>query len=256
MTFEAQDLIHQAIARYKGKIAVMWSGGRDSTVVLHMALQEDPNIIVIFGNTKCESGETWAYIRKLRDEWNLNLHMTSPEKTYWQCQKEFGLPKVRNQEGSRTPKCCHYMKEHPMDEMKKKLGVVAYFTGLMKDESHQRFLTLPRYDSCGKSQDDIPFCSQRYYKKTTGEWAFHPIANWTSEGIDQYFKKNKLPINQFYVKWGGIYKRSGCFLCTAYLSWEEKLSVSHPAAYRRLKKIQAEERDKGFSEPGRLGAYL
>lgn len=256
MSFEAQELIDQAIKRHGDKIAVHWSGGRDSTCVLHMAIQSDPNIKVIFQNTFCESGETWAYIRQLRDEWNLNLHMTTPEKTFWQCVKEYGLPKVRNQDGSRTPKCCQYLKERPGDAMKKRLGVVAYFTGLMKDESHQRFLTLSRYDSCGKSQDEIAFCAQRYYKKTTGEWAYHPIANWSSEEIDQYFIDNKLPINQFYVKWGGLYKRSGCLLCTAYLSWEDKLKISHPSAYRRLKEIQSKERDAAFNGPGKLGAYL
>ena len=256
MSFEAADLIEQAIKRHGERIAVNWSGGRDSTAVLHMALKVNPNIIVIFQNTFCESGETWAYIRKLRDEWKLNLHTTVPEKTYWQCQKEYGLPQIRNnEEGSRTPMCCKFMKERPGDAMKKKLGVVAYFTGLMKTESHQRFLTLSRYDSCGKSQDEIAFCSQRYYKKTTGEWAYHPIANWSSEDVDNYYEENKLPINQFYTKWGGIYKRSGCLLCTAYLSWEKNLKISHPFAYNRLKKIQAEERDKKYNSPGKLGSF-
>lgn len=255
MSFEAADLIEQAIKRHGDRIAVHWSGGRDSTVVLHMALQVDPNIKVIFQNTLCESGETWAYIRKLRDEWKLNLHTTLPEKTYWQCVKEYGLPAVRNQDGARTPKCCQYMKERPGDRMNKELGIVAYFTGLMKDESHQRFLTLSRYDSGGDSRDGISFCAQRYYKKTTGEWAYHPIANWSSEDVDQYYQDHKLPINQFYVKWGGLYKRSGCLLCTAYLSWEKNLKISHPFAYARLKRIQAQERDQAYTSPGKLGTF-
>ena len=80
MSFEAQDLIGQAIKKHKGRICVNWSGGRDSTVVLHMALKEDPQIPVIFANTLCEHGATWAYIRKLWKEWDLNLHMSYPIK--------------------------------------------------------------------------------------------------------------------------------------------------------------------------------
>lgn len=257
MSFEANELIHQAISRYKGRIAVLWSGGRDSTAVLHMAIQEDPDIYVIFENTRCESGETWRYIRKLAQEWHLNFHMTVPEKTFWQCAREYGLPTVRGTEGvSHSPKCCQYLKERPGDAMKKKLGIVAYFTGLMKEESHQRFLTLSRYDSSGKSHDEIGFCAQRYYKKSTGEWAYHPIANWSSEQINQYFIDNNLPINEFYTKWGGIYKRSGCLLCTAYLSWEKRLLISHPYAYRRLKKFQMEEQERNFSASGKIGSFL
>jgi 3'-phosphoadenosine 5'-phosphosulfate sulfotransferase (PAPS reductase)/FAD synthetase len=257
MSFEADELIRQAINRHRGHIAVNWSGGRDSTAVLHMALKEDPQIIVIFENTLCESGETWRYIRMLAREWNLNLHITKPEKTFWQCVREYGLPTIRGTDNvSHSPKCCQYLKERPGDAMKKKLGIVAYFTGLMKEESHQRFLTLTRYDTGGKSHDEIAFCAQRYYKKSTNEWAYHPIANWPSEDVDQYYKDNNLPINQFYVKWGGLYKRSGCLLCTAYSSWEDRLSISHPFAYRRLKKIQMEERDRKFTAPGKLGSFL
>jgi 3'-phosphoadenosine 5'-phosphosulfate sulfotransferase (PAPS reductase)/FAD synthetase len=54
MSFEAQDLINQAIRKHKDKICVNWSGGRDSTVVLHMALEENPHVNVIFANTLCE----------------------------------------------------------------------------------------------------------------------------------------------------------------------------------------------------------
>jgi 3'-phosphoadenosine 5'-phosphosulfate sulfotransferase (PAPS reductase)/FAD synthetase len=255
MSFEAQDLIGQAIKKHKGRICVNWSGGRDSTVVLHMALKEDPQIPVIFANTLCEHGATWAYIRKLWKEWDLNLHMSYPIKPYWQCVKEYGLPKVR-QGKDKTPKCCMYMKEYPMDALKKSMGINAYFTGLMKDESRQRFLTLSRYDNSGKSQDEIAFCAQRYYKKTTDEWAYHPIANWSSEDIDQYFIDNNLPINQFYVMWGGIYKRSGCFLCTAFRSWKGKLRIASPTGYARLIEIENQERDQDFNQEGKLGTYL
>ena len=210
MTFEAPDLIRQAIERHGKHIAILWSGGRDSTAVLHMALKVDSEIIVIFENTRCESGETWAYIRKIRDLWNLNLHMTAPEKTFWQCVKEYGLPYPRGTDGvSHSPKCCQYLKERPGDRLKKELGVTAYFTGLTKAESHQRFMSLSRYDDSGKSHDEIAFCAQRYYKKTTGEWAYHPIANWSSEDVARYFSENSLPMNEWYTKWNGLYTRGG-----------------------------------------------
>lgn len=242
--FEAMELIEQAIKKHGEHIGVNWSGGQDSTIVAHMAIQVKPDIPILFANTGCESGETWAYIRKMQKMWDLNLHIAKPEKTFWQCVKEYGLPRIRNSDTkARTPKCCQILKEKPLDDLKKALGINAYFTGLMKAESRQRFLTLSRYDSSGGERDEIAFCSQRYYKKTTNEWAYHPIAEWSSADVRNYFIEQNIPLNQFYVKWNGIYKRSGCLPCTAYRSWEGKLSISHKYLYRKLKDIERREDD-------------
>jgi 3'-phosphoadenosine 5'-phosphosulfate sulfotransferase (PAPS reductase)/FAD synthetase len=244
--FEAADLIGQAIKKHGKRIGITWSGGRDSTVVVHMAIQIKPDIPILFANTGCMDGETWAYVRNVSKLWDLNLHTAYPEKTFWQCVKEYGLPKVRNSDSkARTPKCCKILKEDPLDKLKLKLGINAYFTGLMKTESHQRFMTLSRYDSGGGERDEVSFCSQRYYKKTTNEWVYHPIAEWKPEDVSNYFIENNLPVNQIYVKWNGLYKRSGCLPCTAYLSWEKKLPISHPHLYQRLKEIERQENLNG-----------
>ena len=61
MTFEAEDLIKQAIERYGDNIAVACSFGKASTLVLHMALKYNTNIKVIFCNTLCQPKETYDY---------------------------------------------------------------------------------------------------------------------------------------------------------------------------------------------------
>jgi len=78
--FEAKDLIKQAIERYGEHISVSCSFGKDSMVVLHMALQVDPNIKVVFFNTGVEFPETIRLKNRLKDEWNLNLYETTPYK--------------------------------------------------------------------------------------------------------------------------------------------------------------------------------
>ena len=52
--FDAQELVKGAIERHKGRIAVACSFGKDSMVVLKMALNILPNIPVIFENTGVE----------------------------------------------------------------------------------------------------------------------------------------------------------------------------------------------------------
>lgn len=248
MSFKAQDLVKQAIERHGEQIAVACSFGKDSMTVLHMALKVNPNIKVIFENTGVEFPETIKYKNKMEKQWNLNLYETKPLKTFWQCIKDYnGLPAHRKQggKGSNAPKCCQYLKEKPALILQTKLGINAIFTGLQACESRARSLIAKRYDNKKAPYmskefrgDIIEFCSQRWFTRHTNQWNYHPIMLWSTEEVWKYTKENNIPINEVYTKWGGLYPRCGCLPCTAYISWEERLSVSHPKLYKMLKQIE------------------
>ena len=242
MTFKAQDLVKQAIERHKEHIAVACSFGKDSMVVLKMALDVDPKIKVIFENTGVEFPETIRYKDMMKKKWDLNLYETKPLKTFWECIDKYGLPSVRKGggKGSNSPKCCHYLKEKPALILEKELGVNAIITGLQACESRSRGLIAKRYDNKKApymSKDDVEFCSQRWYTRKTNIWNYHPIMLWSIKEVWAYTKENKIPINEVYTKWDGLYPRCGCLPCTAYISWEERLSKSHHKLYLKLKKI-------------------
>ena len=244
MPFEAEDLIKQAIERYGNKIAVACSFGKDSIVVLHMALKYNPDIKVVFHNTGVEFPETIHYKKKIAEEWNLNLIETKPIKSFWQCVKEYGLPQVRaSGKGSNVPMCCIYCKEKPAEKAYKEHGIIACITGLMAEESHQRRLLAARYDNNNDEYNNIKFCGQRYYARSQNLWKFHPIIYWKEKDVFDYIEKHQIPLNPVYTKWNGIYKRCGCLPCTAYLGWERKLSKAYPKLYLKLKKIQDPEQE-------------
>jgi len=233
MTFEAEELIKQAIERYGEHIVVACSFGKDSIVVLHMALKYDPNIKVMFNNTGVEFPETIKYKNKIVKEWDLNIIETKPIKTFWECIDQYGVPGIRvKNKGSNVPMCCTYCKEKPAINYYKKHKTIAVMTGITAEESRQRSLLIKRYDN------HIEFCGQRYYAKTQSLWKLHPLAYWTEKEVWSYIKNNNIPINPVYTKWNGLYKRCGCLPCTAYLDWEKKLSKSHKKLYLKLKSIQ------------------
>jgi len=237
--FEAEDLVKQAIERYEDRIAVACSFGKDSMVVLHMALKHDPAIKVIFENTGVEFVETIRFKNKIKVEWNLNLYETKPLKTYWQCIEEYGLPTTRKTrgKGSNAPKCCYYLKEKPGLILQQELGVNAILTGLQACESHSRTLIAMRYDNKKApymSKDDVEFCSQRWYTISTNTWGYHPIMLWSTDDVWKYIEDNNIPVNEVYKKWNQLYPRCGCLPCTAYISWEKRLSISHPRLYKHL----------------------
>ena len=239
--FDAQDLVEKAIKRHSNRLSVSCSFGKDSMVVLHMALKIKPDIKVLFANTGVEFPETIKFKNKMVKELNLNYYETKPIKTFWQCIDEYGFPTFRGKGTSRSPKCCIYSKEKPMINLQKELKVVAIFTGLMAEESRQRKLTMMRYDNKKAPNmwhDSVEFCGQRWWSKHDGMWKYHPIAYWKESEVFDYIKNNDIPLNEVYTKWNGLYKRCGCLPCPAYLDWEKKLSKSHIGLYMRLKSLQ------------------
>jgi len=253
MKFEPEELIKKAIKRHKDNIAVACSFGKDSIVMLHIALKLDPNIKVVFANTGVEFPETLEYKDKLKKEWNLNLFETKPIKTFWECLDEYGLPRIRGEGKFREPKCCYYCKNKPAQILYKKLGIRAVFVGITRAESHQRAMLIERYNNCNKSKDDLKFCGQRYYTYTQDLWKYLPIAYWKDKDIWDYFKINNIPINEVYTKWNGIYKRCGCLPCTSYRHWEDKLSVTHPILFEKLKQHETKTSQTSSKAEGQGG---
>lgn len=245
MVFDAADLVGQAIRRHGDRIAVACSFGKDSMAVLHMALRHDPNVKVLFENTGVEFPETIRFKNRMKAEWKLNLYETAPLRTFWECVEEYGLPSVRKKggKGRNAPLCCKWLKEDPALILQRELGIRAIITGLQACESNSRSLLAMRYDN-GKapymSKDDVEFCSQRWYTRSTGMWGYHPIMLWSTDEVWAYTAEHAIPVNEVYTKWGGIYPRCGCLPCTAYISWKRRLSVSHPRLYNHLIGLKGE----------------
>jgi phosphoadenosine phosphosulfate reductase len=251
--YKAEEMIKQAIDRYGEHCAIACSFGKASTVVLHMALKINPGILVVFGNTLCQPKETYDYKERIVSEWGVNLIETKPYKgmNFWKCLEKYGLPGSRKSggKGANAPRCCHYLKEKPAEILYKQSGVKAVITGIMAEENRNRRLLAMRYDNYYRQHDDIEMCAQRYYAKTQGMWKIHPIIYWSQADLTEYYRANNIPLNEFYTKWNNLYPRSGCLPCTAYKSWEERLSISHPKLYARLKRIEQakkEEQGNGF----------
>jgi phosphoadenosine phosphosulfate reductase len=58
---------------------VSWSGGKDSTVVVDLARQVDPNIPVVFFDSGLQFPETLAYLEGLAEAWRLNFSVIPAE---------------------------------------------------------------------------------------------------------------------------------------------------------------------------------
>jgi phosphoadenosine phosphosulfate reductase len=173
-----------------------WIGGKDSTLLLRIVLDINPNNAAVFNNTGVELPETIGFIRQITAEWKVNLIETRPyQKTFWDCVKEYGYPKGKSERKGRygrgghkghSDRCCYYLKERPMMIALKERGWGMIFLGTLAAESRQRQIKASQLGTC-------------YHAKAWNCCKVHPLLWWTDEEVRAYTAEKGIPMNPIYA---------------------------------------------------------
>jgi len=242
-----ENLIKESLEKYK-KPCVACSFGKDSTLVLYLIRQYNPDIPVLFNNTGVEYPETLQFRDFLVKEWDLNFHETNPamknrkRMTFWRCVKEYGLPRIkwaRGRRGIKEPRCCYYLKERPAFLFYREHDINTMFSGLSYDESYGRRWLFIWYGDLYKVKTN---------GKMKGITKIHPLAYWDTKEVWQFIKDHNIPVNKIYEK----VDRCGCMTCTAFLGWEKQLRKTNPKLYQYIKKIAIKEAIERYREEGQV----
>jgi phosphoadenosine phosphosulfate reductase len=204
MTITA-PIVETVLKRFGDKTVIAFSGGNCSLVVLHIAIQTDPNVKVVFCDTTNEYPETYAFIEHVRTKWDLNLITVKPKKTWADCIKEYGPPKETRRHA--PPRCCYYLKEEPARRIYRENQIECVLDGIRMEESWQRYCF-------GKHFGPL------HYAKSWKLWKCHPILHWISQDVWAYLELNNVPHNPMYDR--GI-ERIGCRGCTGHIGWEKEV---------------------------------
>jgi len=87
-----QNRIREWINEYGSDgVYVSFSGGKDSTVLLHIVRSIDPDIPALFVDTGLEYPEIRQHVRRLKDEWG-NIEIVRPEMRFDEVVKKYGYP--------------------------------------------------------------------------------------------------------------------------------------------------------------------
>lgn len=220
---ETSGIIQKRLVSTDMKIALAWSGGKDSTLVLYFVRMVYPDIPVVFNNTGVEFPETVKFVHQLADEWKLNLIETKPIKSFWKCVSEYGFSlgkQASNKENGhkKNNSCCYFCKEKPAQAEYQKLEIRGIFTGITAVESRNRMFNARKGT-----------CYQTVHEKI---WKVHPILWWTEDEVREYIRQENIPLNPVYTRGA---ERCGCMPCTAYKTWESELSKLNPNMYSIIK---------------------
>lgn len=188
---KALAFIREYVEKYEN-IAVLSSWGKDSLVIVHLAIQVKPDIPVIFVDTTFKPAATYQIMNELVEKWNLNLKIfKSPRLEDVEFMQNIVLgPKLWE---SNPDLCCQIFKVEPTQRAVKELGLEAWFSGLRATESEKRKL----FEKVHRQGDFI---------------RLHPLHDWTEADIWRYIACHHLPIHPLYTEG---YRSIGCAQCSS-----------------------------------------
>lgn len=268
--------IIEFVEKFDDKIYVSFSGGKDSTVLLHIVRSVYPNAVAVFIDTGLEYPEVRQFALS-RD----NVVVVKPEMNFRKVIETYGYPIISKQEAAKirklrhsnlsdryrnyllngdergkygmlakkwqylidapfdiSEKCCDIMKKKPAAKFEKETGLRP-ITGIMACESRLRFKIWSDY-GCN-------IFDSKHSKS-------NPLSFWTEQDILRYIKEYDLEYASVY---GDIIEdessnltttgehRTGCVFCAFGCHLED-----NPNRFQRLKETHPKLYDYCMRENG------
>jgi len=253
---ETKRLIKEWYEYYNGNVYVGFSGGKDSTVLLHIVRSMYPEVPAVFLNTGLEFPEIMKFVRSVD-----NVVMIRPKMPFKDVLKRYGYPIISKEQSQYI-----YQFRHAESEKTKELRWNGNKRGLGKISEKWKYLVteFPWLKISHKCCDVLKKEPTRRYEKETGrkpmigtmasesrirKTQFHtqkinnfdttrpmskPIFFWNEGDIYKYVRDFDVKVSEIY-KMG--YKRTGCMFCMYGLHLEkgdnrfQRMRVTHPKLY-------------------------
>lgn len=242
---------------FDGKVYVSFSGGKDSTVLLHLVRSLYPEVPGVFVDTGLEYPEVRDFVKTKE-----NIIWLKPKKTFLEVIQKYGYPVISKEQsyfieryrnaksdsvrnsflngrGSKvslrfkifkkwaflvnapfkiSSKCCFYMKKQPIKKFEKKTGLRPYI-GTMASESFSRQRLYLQNGCLNFSKVGKENCT--------------PLGFWTEQDIWDYIKLKNIDYSKVYDL--GV-DRTGCMFCMFGIHKEDKsrfmyLKKYHPKLF-------------------------
>ncbi len=188
--------IREWYEHYKGKVYVAFSGGKDSTVLLHLVRKLYPDVPAIFVDTGLEYPEIKEFVRSFD-----NRIILRPEMIFTKVLEEYGYPVV-------SKKVARMIRDLQNPTEKNKASRKLYLEGIKKDGTESKFFKLPKKwyklinapfkvsEQCCNVMKKKPF---KKYEKESGRKPF--IGTMTEDSMQR---------ESSYIKQGGCNNFNSC----------------------------------------------
>ncbi len=207
-------IIREAYWRYKGGLALLWSMGKDSTAMVHLARKAflgDPPISVVHIDTGYKFKEIYAFRDRYAKEWNLNLSVV---------KNQDAMSRGVSCEGDRFS-CCTALKTEALAQAINLYHWQALLVAIRRDEhtirAKERYFSSRDKDSRWDYQHQGVELWGEYFRTQLqpGTHArVHPLLGWRELDVWEYVLREKLPVVSLYLaKHKQRYRSIGCECC-------------------------------------------
>ncbi len=206
---------------YGGNVYVSFSGGKDSTVLLHIARELYPDIPAVFVDTGLEYPEIRQFVKSVE-----NVETLYPEKTFFEVVAEYGYPII----GKEVAKTLYYARRggdwaiKRLDGLDKKgkpngfkkrfvkykpllsapFGISAYCCDVMKKQpAHKYESQTGRKPIVATMTEESQQRQDAWLKNGCNAFdvdrpTSHPLSFWKQQDVLQYLKTHNVPYCSVY----------------------------------------------------------
>jgi len=217
-----KEEVKQTLHKFK-EIHVMFSGGRDSLVALHLTHSIYPEKTkALFINTGIATPGLLDYVKEVTEKLGIELNVIQPKYDYFELVQKNGFPALTKRW------CKRYLKLEPLQDFLKNKNKeeMVLVTGVRKDESWMKSRAV-----------------KFYLHPKFNVYTYAPVYDFTSEDIEEYIKANGLKRNPLYDIYGKAYD---CW-CSAYKTPADfaVLALKNPEFFQKFVEAEAKLRKGG-----------
>jgi len=250
--------IQEWYEHFDGQVYVSFSGGKDSTVLLHLVREMYPDVEAVFADTGLEFPEIKEFVKSVD-----NVRWLKPDMGFREVIEKYGYPVI----GKEVANCVEGARKGQIYRINRFNGTLKNKDGGKSryDTSKYAYLLDAQYkisDRCCNEMKKKPF--KKYEKETankpiigtmteesqlreqswlkTGCNAFEakrpmstPISFWKETDVWEYIKKYNIPYSKIYDMG---YQRTGCIFCMFgahlenYPNRFQRLQRTHPQLHQ------------------------
>lgn len=175
----SKRVISELMSKCK-KPYLSWSGGKDSTIMLYLALQLNPQLDVIYFDANACLPDTEQYMERIKDEWAINTRVI----------KTMPIIDVLSKYGVNSSSVEYQTMKHTVYEPVKQLICEGYdgsLVGIRAEESNGRNMAAAKY-------------GQIFKRKEYNTWQAWPMLWWKSTDIWLFIDSYNIPYSPDYDK--------------------------------------------------------